>query len=100
MGIAKTIEQLRQAGPLNIVWGAGCSYAGPHAAKALLQSLRVNCRLKIDGPEGVHDALMTLDPQTRREKTGRWASNWAHLSLAELFRTGRAARVLTANFDG
>jgi hypothetical protein len=100
MGFAKTIEQLGQAGPLNIVWGAGCSYAGQYAAKSLIDSLRINRRLKIDGPEGLHDALMTLDPWTRREKTGGFASNWAHLCLAELFRTGGVARVLTANFDG
>jgi len=99
MRIAAVIESLQHAGPLNIVWGAGCSYAGPDAAREPILNLRVNCQLQVAGPEGLHDALMSLDRDKRREKTNRWGIDWAHICLAELLRAGRVARILTANFD-
>ena len=99
MNILEAIESLKQAGPLNVIWGAGCSYAGPNAATWLAFDLKVNAKLAVAGPEGLHDALLSLDRKTRREKTARFGMNWAHICLAELLRTGAVARVLTANFD-
>src|SRR5262249_33797709 len=58
-----------------------------------------NAKIPVAGPQGLHDALMSLDRKARREKTTRYGINWAHIGLAELLRTGKVARVLTGNFD-
>ncbi len=99
MQISQAIASLQQAGPLNVVWGAGCSYAGPNAATWLMFDLKVNCHIPIAGPHELHSAVMSLDRKTRQEKTARYGMSWAHICLAELLRAGRVARVLTGNFD-
>jgi hypothetical protein len=93
------IDAFKGAPPLNVIWGAGCSYGRPDAARTLVAELRINCKIPVKGPEEIHDALMGLSDEQRRERTSSYYLNWAHICLAELLRSGRVARVLTANFD-
>jgi len=99
MQIAQMIEALAGSGPLNVVWGAGCSYAGPEGERTLISELRFNHQQKVSKPQEIHQALLNLTPEKRLSATRKYGVDWAHVCLAELLRTGRVARVLTTNFD-
>jgi tetratricopeptide (TPR) repeat protein len=115
MQIAQLIDVLRNAPPANFIWGAGAcdptrgSYTIPgdpavrEAAKKyesdpILGEIKRKFYERTLGLEDVHSCLLALNDSQRHEILPR-NTNWAHLCLAELLRLGRAARVLTTNFD-
>ncbi len=115
MRIGQVIDILRNGPGANFIWGAGCSglhrtsitYPGDRSiwnavkrydSDPLLSQIKRNFYRKTDGLEDVHSCLRILNGYERNEVL-TWRTNWAGVCLAELLRIGRAARVLTTNFD-
>jgi hypothetical protein len=116
MRITQLIDTLRQAGPINFLCGAGCSqlpncittFPGDPTIRAavkkydsdpLLSQIKRNYFHRTQGLEDVHSCLLALTDGERQQILGR-RTTWANVCIAELLRTGKAARVLSTNFDG
>jgi tetratricopeptide (TPR) repeat protein len=108
MQITELLEAIKDK-PLNFIWGAGCSTLStsmpmlPEALRKyehdpLLASIKSRHFERTAGLEDLHSCLLALSPRDRSQiLNGR--PNWADVCMAELLRSGRAARLLTANFD-
>ncbi len=101
--------------PLNFIWGAGCSTLSQSRTSdpsdpvfreallkyehdTLLREIKRHYFERTSGFEDVHSCLVALNPH-QRSRILNSRLNWADACVAELLRNGRAARVLTANFD-
>ncbi|HMD70663.1 MAG TPA: hypothetical protein VKF41_04935 [Bryobacteraceae bacterium] len=93
MQITQLIEALRQSGPINFIWGAGCS--GLEVPGPWRTGRQAEDAAAIDD---AHASLLALCDYKRKQIL-KCRTNWAGICMAELLRIGRAARVLTTNFD-
>lgn len=109
--IDDVIEAVRAAdGQCVVLIGAGCSKsAGIPLAGGLISEIEkkfpsAHARAKLNGDHKNYNKLMGgLTTQQRRqllqEHIEKAKINWAHLALAQMFKTGKVDRVLTVNFD-
>ena len=111
------IGALRERSSINFIWGSGCSglyrssitMPGDPAIREavkkyddkdpLLSQIKRNFFNRTAGLEDAHSCLLALHPHERKRVLD-CQTNWSNICMAELLRIGRAARVLTTNFDG
>ncbi|MBT2605628.1 hypothetical protein J7E55_21850 [Bacillus sp. ISL-53] len=91
---------------VNLLIGAGCSVtAGIPSANGIIENIKESYPREYERTinKNYANCMSKLTPTERRnlitDHVNRSKINWAHLSIAQLFKDGFINRVLTTNFD-